>query len=143
MRRLDFMKELGNSLFETIKAVYEPFIKEDIEKMEDVANMALGITWHPLMKKTEASAELEMKFIRGKPIIVARYGTNMQVMDGVCPVCSNIIILTTLYLSGKCLNCEKEYNFITQTGDFQPEPLRLKLKDEMYYIGLSTTEKSG
>jgi hypothetical protein len=139
MRRSDFFKELGNSLFQTVK----PFIHDDLEKLEDAADRALGITWLPLLKEYEGYSELEMKFIGGKPVIVSRNGANMQAMDGVCPVCSNIIILTTLYSSGKCLNCQKEYNFKTQLGDLQLAELPIKRKEETYFIGFQRHKKQG
>jgi len=141
MRRGDFIKEMGSSLFQTVKSVYEPFISEDLEKVESAADRALGIRWVPVIKESEPFSELELKFIGGKPVIVVRNGTNMQAMDGVCPVCSNIIILTTLYSSGKCLNCQKEYNFKTQSGELQLASFPIKRKEDMYYIGFQKYEK--
>lgn len=135
MRRGDFLKELGSSLFETVKSVYEPFLKDDLEKVEDAADRVLGITWVPVMTESEFSPKVEMKFVKGKPIIMAEYGTNMQAVDGICPVCSHIITLSTLYSSGKCLNCQKEFNFKTQTGELQLKTLPIKHKDHMYYVG--------
>lgn len=141
MRRGDFIKEMGNSLFQTVKSVYEPFLHDDLEKVEVAADRALGITWVPLMAKNEANLILETKFIEGKPIIVANQGANMQAMSGICPVCSNIIIVTVLYSTGKCLNCEKEYNFKMQQGELQLESLPIKLKDQMYYVGFQRQKK--
>lgn len=141
MKRGDFLKELGNSLFQTVKSVYEPFIQDDIEKVGEAADRALGITWMPLMNKEELSSDLEIKFIAGRPIIISRNGTNMQAWDGVCPVCSNIIILSTLYSSGKCLNCQKEFNFKTQTGDLKLVLLPTKIKDHKYFVGLHRFKK--
>ncbi|MEH7299852.1 hypothetical protein [Neobacillus drentensis] len=141
MRRGDFIKEMGSSLFQTVKSVYEPFISEDLEKVESAADRALGIRWVPVIKESEPFSELELKFIGGKPVIVVRNGTNMQAMDGVCPVCSNIIILTTLYSSGKCLNCQKEYNFKTQSGELQLASFPIKRKEDIYYIGFQKYEK--
>ena len=141
MRRGDFIKEMGSSLFQTVKSVYEPFISEDLEKVESAADRALGIRWVPFIKESELFSELELKFIGGKPVIVVRNGTNMQAMDGVCPVCSNIIILRTLYSSGKCLNCQKEYNFKTQSGELQLASFPIKRKEDIYYIGFQKYEK--
>lgn len=136
MKRGEFLKEMKNSLFETVKSVYEPLLEDDIKKVENVADRALGIQWLPLMKENENLPELEVKFIDGRPIIVSHYDTNMQVMDGICPVCSNIIVVTTLYSSGKCLNCEKDFNFKTNKGDLKLKSLPLKVKGHEYYIGL-------
>ncbi|MEH7075454.1 hypothetical protein [Neobacillus drentensis] len=143
MKRGDFLKEMAGSLFQTVKSVYEPFIHEDFEKVEAAADRALGITWLPLEKEQDGNHDLEMKFIAGKPIIVVRNGTNMQAMNGVCPVCSTIIIVTTLYSSGKCLNCQKEFNFKTQTGELLLETYPLKSKENTVYIGFQKQKKLG
>jgi hypothetical protein len=143
MKRSDFLKEMAGSLFHTVKSVYQPFLSEDLEKVEVAADRALGITWFPLVRENDGAPELEMKFIDGKPVLIARNGTNMQAMDGVCPVCSNIIIVTALYSSGKCLNCQKEYNFKTQTGDLQLDPYPVKTKGNTCFIGFSKYRKQG
>lgn len=134
MKRAEFIKEMGNSLCQTVKSVYEPFLKEDIKKEENVKDLVLAITWLPLLPKREISTQLEMRFVNGKPIIVSMNETNMQVLSGICPVCSNIIIITTLYASGKCLNCEKEYNFNTNEGELLLESLPIMLIDQMYFV---------
>lgn len=134
MRRGEFLKEMGSSLVQTMRSVYEPFLREDLEKVETVTDHILGVSWFPL-RVSELTTELEMKFLCGIPVIVIRNGTNMQAMDGVCPVCSNIIHLTTLYSSGKCLNCQKEYNFKTLSGELQLTSLPIKQKEGFYYIG--------
>lgn len=143
MKRIDFLKEMSNSLLQTVKNAYEPFIRDDIERVEEVADKALGISWLPLMREDEISSTLEMRFIEGKPIIVSRNHTNMQVMSGICPVCSNIINVTALYSKGKCLNCEKEYNFSTNQGDLELDQLPIKMKDQMIYIGFQKHKKLG
>jgi hypothetical protein len=143
MRRGDFLKEMGNSLFQTVKSVYEPFLSEDLEKVEVATDRALGITWLPLVTENEGYTDLEMKFIGGKPVIITRNGTNMQALDGVCPVCSNIIILTTLYSTGKCLNCQKEYNFETHLGELELEVFPIKTKGATHFIGFQKNKKLG
>ncbi|QCJ43177.1 hypothetical protein FAY30_15420 [Bacillus sp. S3] len=134
---------MAGSLFCTAKSVYEPFFHEDLEKMEAAADRAFGITWLPIIKKYEVIENPEMKFISGQPVIVTRNGTNMQAFDGVCPICSNIINLTALYSTGKCLNCQKEYNFKTHSGELQLKSYPCKQKNEMYYIGFHKHQKQG
>ncbi|SDL91439.1 hypothetical protein [Bacillus sp. OK048] len=135
MKRLDFFKEMGGGLFQTVKSVYEPFIQGDLEKIESAADRALGLTWVPVMNETELRSNLEMKFFQGKAIIFVRHEANMQAWNGICPVCSQIITVSTLYSSGKCLNCQKEFNFKTHTGELLLTPLPLKKRDRNYQVG--------
>lgn len=136
MNRMEFLKEMGGGLFQTVKSVYEPFLKDDLEKVEVAADRALGITWLAVMKENELSSKPEVKFVAGQPIIILRQNANMQAMSGICPVCSNIINVTALYSSGKCLNCEKEYNFETMNGDLKLDSLHVKVKDHTVFVGL-------
>ncbi|WP_042355363.1 hypothetical protein [Bacillus rubiinfantis] len=142
MKRSDFLREMCHSLFRTVKSVYEPFIGEDLEKMEMAADYALGITWFPISDSGESKI-FEMRFIAGKPIIIRKVDTNIQAWGGVCPVCSNIIMVSTLYSSGKCLNCQKEYNFATGTGELRLTPLSTKEDQHIHYVGLQREWKQG
>lgn len=143
MKRIDFIKELRNSLVQTVKYAYEPFIHDDLKKVEEAADKVLGINWIPLMRDEETIPTLEIKFIEGNPIIVSNYDSNIQVTNGICPVCSNIITVTTLYSTGKCLNCEKEFNFKTKQGDLELETLPVKTNDHMIYVGFQKHKKLG
>lgn len=143
MNRIEFLKEMGGGLFQTVRSVYEPFLKEDLEKVEAVADKALGIIWFPLAREDEILINLEMKFVDGQPIILSRQGTNMQAVSGICPVCSNIINVTALYASGKCLNCEKDFNFKTGKGELKLDPLHLKMKEQIIYVGVQRHRKQG
>jgi hypothetical protein len=134
MKRLEFFKAMGDSLYQTVKTVYDPCIQSDIDKLEGAADLALGVVWIPIMKEAENADCLEMKFFQGKAILLVRQKSNMQAWNGICPVCSNLITLTTLYLSGKCLNCQKEYNFKTNTGDLQLRPIPIRRKKQMIEI---------
>lgn len=143
MKRVDFIKEMCTSLLQTVKNVYEPFVQEDLEKVEEVADRALGITWVPLLMKEDESFTLEMKFMVGKPVVVSHFNSNIQAFVGICPECSNIISVTALYSSGKCLNCGKQYNFMTHEGDLLLEDLPLKLKNQIYFVGFQMNMKQG
>ncbi|WHX98981.1 hypothetical protein [Neobacillus sp. DY30] len=136
MKRLDFFKEMGNDLFQTVKSVYKPFIKDDIEKFENAADKVLGITWVPLMNVFDMNTNLEMKFFQGKAIIIVNHDTNIQAWNGICPVCSHIITVSALYSSGKCLNCQKEFNFKTNTGELQVTQMPLRKRNQIYQIGI-------
>jgi hypothetical protein len=137
MKRLDFFKEMRESIFQTVKSVYEPFIQGDLETLEGAADRALGITWIPLMREREWTSDLEIKFLQGQAVILVRDGVNMQAWNGICPVCSQIITLSTLYSSGKCLNCQKEFNFKTNTGELRLSSLSMRKRDQTYQIGFA------
>ncbi|NRD80474.1 hypothetical protein HPT25_24435 [Bacillus sp. BRMEA1] len=137
MRRIDFFREIKSSLIDTVISVYDPFIKSDIEKVEEVANLILGITWVPVLKENAPYTNLDMEFINGMPIIFFGNETNRMAMEGFCPECLHIFTVTSLYSIVKCLDCGKEYNFKTQLGDLKFKSMPLKRINKTYYVGFT------
>lgn len=138
MKRMDFLKEMGSSFGKTLKSIYHPIVEDDVEKLSKAAQQALGIKWHLLSIENEVKQGIEQKFISGKPVIIIQKPKgNVQALSGICPVCSNLLVFSSLYSTGKCLICEKEYNFITMTGNLEYTVLPVKLKEERLFVGLS------
>ena len=138
MKRMEFLKEMSSSLGKTLKSIYHPMVEDDVEKLSKAAQQALGIKWHFLSIKNEVKQGVELKFISGKPIIIVQTPKgNMQAISGICPVCSNLLVFSSLYSTGKCLICEKDYNFITMTGHLEYTVLPVKLEEERLFVGLS------
>ena len=140
MNRIEFFKEMRDGLFRTVKSVYEPFLKEDLEKFERATDSALGIMWYPVVNLYGQRENLEMKFVAGQPVILLRQGPNIEAMSGVCPKCSNLITITSLYSSGKCLNCGKIFNFTNHEERLQLETFPIRRKEETIFVGINVSK---
>ncbi|WP_147533690.1 hypothetical protein [Bacillus marasmi] len=136
MNRQDFLKEMRKGLFSTIRTVYEPFVDEELEKLEKTADSMLGIRWVFVCQKDTEFTKVNEYFIHGKPIYIIQMNGNMRAMSGICPSCSNLLNLSNLLLTCKCLNCEKDYNFQTNIGNLDITELPLIEKSDGYYVGL-------
>lgn len=136
MNRQDFLKEMRKGLFSTIRTVYEPFVDEEIEKLEKTADSMLGIRWMFVCQKDTVFSKVNEYFINGKPIYMIQANGNMRALSGICPSCSNLLNLSNLLLTCKCFNCSKDYNFQTESGNLAFEELPISLKSDGYYIGL-------
>lgn len=136
MNRQDFFKELSKGLFSTIKTIYEPFIDEDIEKIDKTADVMLGIRWEFVCRKDAEFEKVNEYFINGKPIYIIQTNGNMRAISGICPSCSNLLNLSNLLLTCKCFNCSKDYNFQTDFGSLAFDELPLMEKSDGYYVGL-------
>ncbi|WP_416825327.1 Rieske 2Fe-2S domain-containing protein [Ectobacillus polymachus] len=141
MNRLDFLKEVAGSIFQTVKYVYEPFLKDDIEKVEEAADRALGITWVPVMKHDEMGNRPEVRYASGKPVIIFSHEEKLHAISGICPACSNLIQVRTYDHVATCMSCDKEYNLKTMDGELSVQSLQIKRKDQMYVVGLTDNGK--
>ncbi|WP_210365062.1 hypothetical protein [Bacillus sp. REN3] len=138
MKRTEFFKEMKNGFGETLRAICSPVIEEDFEKLSLAADRAMRIRWHYLSEENDLKEGVEQRFISGQPILVLVDERNMQAISGICPVCSNLLAFTPLYATGKCLICEKEYNFGAKKGSLVYTELPTKFENGKVYVGMST-----
>lgn len=136
MNRQDFFKEMGKGLFSTLKTVYEPFLEDDIENLERTANSLLGVQLTYVCSKDSEFAAINEYFINGKPIYIIQANGNMKAISGICPLCSNLLNVSNLLLTCKCLNCGKDYNFQENIGSLAIQELPLIKKPEGYFVQL-------
>ncbi|MEI4802627.1 hypothetical protein WAZ07_15135 [Bacillus sp. FJAT-51639] len=141
MNRLDFLKEVTGSIFQTMKYVYEPFLKDDLKKVEEAAGRVLGITWIPVMKSDETLIRPEFRFVSGKPIIVFLHEEKLHAINGICPVCSNLIQVRMYDHMATCMDCDKDYDFNAMGGNLPVQKLQIKRKDQMYVVGFTDNSK--
>lgn len=143
MKRTEFLKVMSSSLGNTLKGICQPLIEEDVIKLADAAYQVLGVKWHFLCEITDLQAGIEQRFISGKPILVIKnQNGNVQTLSGICSVCSNFLVYSPLYSIGKCLICEKEYNFNHQNGTLDYTELPLKYDRNKIYVGIGSTIKN-
>ena len=143
MKRLHFLKTMGASLYETIDSLYEPAISNGVSKLEEAGDRLLGVKWYPAGLGTKQGPILEMRYIGGQPAVFYGDESNMRAVSGICPVCSNIIILTALYSTGKCLNCSKGFNFGTSEGDLELIFLKVKRRENEWFVGVPFRKEGG
>lgn len=136
MKREDFFKEMKEGFFKTFKTVYEPFIEDDLKKLEKTTDQMLGVNWFYVCNEYSAQEKLNQFIVNGKPIIIINEGGNIQAISGICPECSNLLNLSVLFATCKCFNCEKEYNFQKKQGELSFSELPLNMKNDGYHVGL-------
>ncbi|CEG27553.1 IBR domain-containing protein [Bacillus sp. B-jedd] len=135
MKRVEFIKALGVSLFDTVHSIYEPILEDEADKVDEAVAKIIGIHWLPVFLANHQDAILEMNYLRGKPVILSGNIPELKAFSGICPDCSNIMTLTPLHSTVKCLYCGTEYNFLTREGELSLSRLPVKKKEEIWYIG--------
>lgn len=137
MKRNEFLKEMGSSLNKTLKAIYHPFAEDDVEKISNVADKAIGIRWHYLSSSVELTNGFEQRYISGKPVLIVSIDRNIRAFSSVCPVCSNLLAFSALYSTGKCFICEKEFNILNQEDVLEFNEFPVKEDKGRIFIGFT------
>lgn len=140
MNREGFFKEMGKGLLQTVKTVFEPLIEDDLETLEKTTDTILGIQWLYLCSSEYPFEKLNQFFVKNRSIFVIQEEGNMRAISGICPSCSNLLHLSALLLTCKCFNCEKDFNFRTNSGELTFFDLPITRKQDGYYIGIKTND---
>lgn len=138
MNRLDFLKEMRSSLFGTVKEIYEPFVEDDLKKINQSADQLLGIHWFYVASGAESIHHLEQKYVAGKPIICFKSENEIRAYSGICPTCTNLLTISTFTKTCKCMHCDKQYDFESTSDDSKSvlTEFPVKQKSDGLYVGL-------
>ncbi|MFS0784710.1 hypothetical protein [Bacillus sp. 1P06AnD] len=138
MNRLQFLKEMKDSLFTTVKSVYEPLVEDDLQKLSRSADKMLGIKWVLLAGRADEMADLEQRQIEGQPIICVKEGNSIRAYSGICPACTNLLVLSSFEKNCKCLMCEENYPLFPEdhTSVTGLKEFDVQRKETGYFIGI-------
>ncbi|WP_071459884.1 Rieske (2Fe-2S) protein [Bacillus massilinigeriensis] len=142
MNRLNFLKEMQISLLKTAKFIYEPFLEEDTNKLEIATDRILGVEWKTVCRESEVNEGIELKFFNGFPIIIIRSEKNVRAFSGICPSCSQILMISTLYATGKCVQCEKDTDFLQGSGKLEITEYPIRLQEGYLQISFWNRTKN-
>lgn len=137
MNRSEFLNEMSSSLGKTLKALYGPSLEEKAVRLDHAATNILRINWHYLLEIEGLKGGIEQKFFEGKPIFIISEDGNVLVVSGICPLCSNLLSISPLFATVKCLICETEYSFQTKSGNLEYTELPIKMDKGKIFLGMA------
>lgn len=136
MNRENFFKEISKGFLSTFKTVLEPIIEDELDTIEKTTDRLLGIQWMFLCQTDYPFEKMNQFYVQNKSLFVIQEQGNMRAFSGICPSCSNLFNLTPLLLTCKCFNCEKDYNFQTNSGELTFIELPITKEKDGYYVGI-------
>ncbi|WP_019241707.1 MULTISPECIES: hypothetical protein [Bacillus] len=141
MKRSAFLKELKTSLFDTVKYVYEPFLEDDIKKIKKSTDRLLNIEWIHIAKNAAELMDYQQMMILKKPFFFVRVNGKMRAFSGICPTCSNLLNVSSMQKTCKCLMCEKTVHFHKneEEDEWFLSEHSLKEEEDGIYIGIKRT----
>lgn len=138
MNRAEFFSEMGKGLFKTIKEISSPFISEDLEKLDSIADDLAGVKWHVAGNKESLGAEeFHDLFIAGQSIVLLNNQKNFEAYKKFCSSCQTMPQWISYERKFKCLSCEKEYDIEKGSGELTLKSCPVKITGENVYIGIS------
>lgn len=138
MNRAEFFSEMGKGLFKTIKEISSPFISEDLEKLDSIADNLAGVKWHVAGNKeslgTEAFHDL---FIAGQSIVLLCEEKKFKAYKKFCLSCQTMPQWISYEKKFKCLSCDNEFDIAKGSGELTLKSCPVKITGEHVYIGIS------
>lgn len=136
MNRLDFLKEMKNSLFKTVQSACAPIVEEKIEKLDRSIDVLSQLQWCHVTNKVNAKNTIETKFMDGQNILLVHANQSIRAFSGTCPSCSNLLHVFQMDFACKCMHCDEHFMLTNdEVGSLQEYPL--KKREDGYYVGLN------
>ncbi|AEH48073.1 Rieske 2Fe-2S domain-containing protein [Parageobacillus thermoglucosidasius] len=136
MNRLQFLKEMRNSLVETVKEASAPLLEEEVKKMKEIFS-SVHYVWHLL--GTYDAAELkrvEMRNVHHVPVVVYVQNGKIKARKAICSHCHVIPHYIELEHRLICLYCDREFDLASETGTLKLPLLATKKIKNQWYVRL-------
>ena len=136
MNRLEFLKEMKNSLFKTVQSACAPIVEEKIEKLDRSMDVLSQRQWRHVTNDVNTKKVIETKFIDGQNILLVHANESIRAFSGTCPSCSNLLHVFHMDFACKCLHCDEHFTLTSnEVSSLQEYPL--KKRQDGYYVGLN------
>ena len=136
MNRLEFLKEMKNSLFKTVQSACAPIVEEKIEKLDRSIDVLTQLQWWHVTNEARDTKTIETKYIDGQSILVVHEQKTIRAFNGTCPSCSHLLHVFQLDFACKCMNCDEDFS-LTSTEKASLQEYPLKKREDGYYVGLT------
>ena len=135
MNRLEFLKEMKNSLIETIQSACAPIIEDHVDKIDRSIDVLAQLQWWHAANQISGQKTIEQKYIDGQSLLLVHANNTIRAFHGTCSSCGHLLHVFQMDATCKCMNCEKEFPLAgSETSGLQELPMK-KLEDG-YYVGL-------
>ncbi len=137
MNRAEFFREMGKGLLKTIKEISSPFLEEELEKMDALADKMAGVTWHIAgNKELFAAGEVHDLFLGGQSVILFRREKEFAAYRKLCLSCRMMPQWIPYEKKLKCLSCEKEFFLESRGGDLKLRRCPVKIEGDNVLVGV-------
>lgn len=137
MNRLEFLKELKNSLIKTVQSACAPIVEEKVEKLDRSMDVLAQLQWWHVTNRANDTKTIETKYINGQSILLIHEYNTIRALNGTCPNCNHLLHVFQMDFACKCINCDEAFS-LTNFDRFQEYPI--KKREDGFYVGL--TKKS-
>lgn len=135
MNRLEFLKELKNSLVETVQSACAPIVEDKMEKLDRSIDVLSQLQWWYVTNQIAARRMIEQKYIDGQSLLLVHTNNTIRAFAGTCPSCDHLLHIFQMDSKCKCMNCEEEFSLASsETSCLQEYPL--KRRKDGFYVGL-------
>lgn len=137
MKRSEFFSEIRKGMFQTVKEVASPFIREDIVKLDHFVDQVAGIQWYDVGSSNSfRPLGTHNHFVGGRAIALVTSGQNWEAFDKTCPTCRMMVQWISYAKKFTCFQCEQSYAVEKQEGELVLARIPLKIEQGRLYLGL-------
>ncbi|UQD51037.1 2Fe-2S ferredoxin [Bacillus methanolicus] len=138
MNRLQFLKEMRNSLVQTIKEAYTPLLEDEVEKITEIFS-SVHRAWYLLGIYDVAELKgVEVKYVHHVPVAVYVQNGDIKARKAICSNCHVLPHYIQYQHRFICLNCDREFDLASEKGTLKMSLLATKKIKNQWYVQLES-----
>lgn len=134
MNRLQFLKLIPYSFFETMKGIYAPLLEDEVNAMKEAVS-SVYYAWYPI-GEYEGQHEVDIKYIRQIPIAIYKQGDYVCARKAICPHCHVMLHYIQAENRFLCLYCDRAFTWASEEKTCSMPPLATKKINGEWYVQL-------
>lgn len=136
MNRLEFLKELKESLIKTVQSACAPIIEDKMETWDRSIDVLSQLQWRQVATEIQHIKGIESKYVDGQSLILVHEDNTLRAYHGTCPSCGHLLHVFQMNGVCKCMNCDREYS-LSSTDEGSLPACPIKKCEDGYYVGLN------
>ena len=135
MNRAGFLKEMGRGFSDTVKGILAPFVEEQIDKIDDAANIITGRDYFPLPQVERGIWSLQDFFLAERSFyLIGQADGRLCAISKLCSICGGMLTVISFDRTCKCLICDKSVSLESFEGELPVHELEIVERDDKLFV---------
>lgn len=138
MNRRDFLRIIKEDLLQTFREVSQPFIEDNLEKVNQTLDTLLDVKWQPLPVSFPPDFRgWKDAYLNGQGVYLHADDSEVRCFSMVCSRCRMITTRLDEAKVIKCLMCERTFSLEQAAGELELEEYPVRKINSQYCLGIS------
>ncbi|MCP8970361.1 Rieske (2Fe-2S) protein [Ectobacillus ponti] len=137
LNRREFLSEVRDSLWQTVRALLRPAAEEKLEQLEEAVQVLEGVRYVEAARIKELSLlQITRKQIGKQAVLLYQAEGQLYAVSEQCPSCGTLLYVNSYDCKISCLSCGTGKKWLTGAGELSLRRHPVKIIRDAIYVGI-------